>query len=478
MARMLTLINSNRLKPPIAPLGIDYVAGAARAAGIEVEVLDLGLVVDAADTLAAYFHEYGPRLIGVSFRNVDDCFWPSAQSYVPELIELVASLRTLSDAPIVLGGVGLSVFARQLMQLTGADFAVHGDGEQAIVALYQQLQADRRFSEVPGLCWMNHDECIANAPAWSGAPNELRPRDAIDNREYYRRGGQGGIETKRGCPRRCIYCADPVAKGRHVRMRDPKLVAEEAAALHAQGIEVLHFCDGEFNIPRYHAAAVCEALISRGLGSSLRYYIYAAVRPFDAELAQMLRRSGCVGINFTGDAADPQMLLGYRAAHRSSHLQQAVKLCKAEAMACMVDLLLGGPGETPETLAATLRTMQEFDPDCVGASLGMRLYPDTPAVEQLLRQGSLEKHQGTRRRYRGPVDLLWPTFYISPALGSQPARLVRDIIGDDPRFFPPAEEDNTNDGHNYSDNTRLVESIARGARGAYWDLLRRCAASV
>ena len=30
---MLTLINTNRMTPPIAPVGLDYMAGAARAAG-------------------------------------------------------------------------------------------------------------------------------------------------------------------------------------------------------------------------------------------------------------------------------------------------------------------------------------------------------------------------------------------------------------------------------------------------------------
>lgn len=40
---MLTLINANRMLPPIAPIGLDYVAGAARRAGLTVEVLELGL---------------------------------------------------------------------------------------------------------------------------------------------------------------------------------------------------------------------------------------------------------------------------------------------------------------------------------------------------------------------------------------------------------------------------------------------------
>jgi tryptophan 2-C-methyltransferase len=472
---MLTLVNSNRIKPPIAPIGIDYVAAATRAAGIETNVLDLGLTTEDAATLQSHFSSNSPRLIGISFRNVDDCFWPSCKSYVQELEQLVRSLRRLSDAPIVLGGVGLSLFVERLVALSGADFGIHGDGEQALVALFEQLQCDRDWQKIPGLCWKQGELWVSNSPAWPDQLDSPRPRDAIDNREYYRRGGQGGIESKRGCPRRCIYCADPIAKGRKVRYRSADAVAEEAAVLCAQGVEVLHFCDGEFNVPRGHALAVCDAFIAHGLQEKLRFYIYAAVRPFDAELANKLKRAGCVGINFTGDSAHPDMLLSYRAAHRREHLAEAVRLCRSEGIACMVDLLLGGPGETPETITHTLRNLQSIGPDCVGAALGMRLYPGTLVVEQLLAQGSLDLNPGIKRRYTGAIDFVWPTFYVSPSLGDSPARLVRELIGTDDRFFPPIDESDpalAND-HNYSDNTELGIAIENGARGAYWDLLRK-----
>jgi radical SAM superfamily enzyme YgiQ (UPF0313 family) len=251
-------------------------------------------------------------------------------------------------------------------------------------------------------------------------------------------------------------------------------VAREAAALWAQGVEVLHFCDGEFNVPRNHAAEVCDALIEQGLGTRIRFYIYAAVRPFDAELATKLRTAGCVGINFTGDSAHPDVLLSYRVAHRHEHLQQAIRLCRTVGITCMVDLLLGGPGETAQTVQYTIESLRAMGPDCVGAGLGMRLYPETGAMEWLSRAGELEVNPGIRRRYTGPVDLVWPTFYVSPGLGSTPARLVRELIGSDPRFFAPADDggDSASTDHNYSDNSALTQAIERGARGAYWDILR------
>jgi len=471
---MITLVNSNRLTPPIAPIGLDYIAAATRAAGIETDLLDLGIASDRRVALEHYFSEHSPRLVGISFRNVDDCFWPSCQSYVQNLIDLVRDLRRLSEATIVIGGVGFSIFAERLTAMAGADFGVRGDGESSMTALYREIEGQRDWKRVPGLCWQQGEHWVSNQPAWPELLDYPRPRNFIDNRQYYQRGGQGSIETKRGCPRRCTYCADPVAKGRRVRCRSPAAVAEEAAALWVQGVEVIHFCDGEFNVPRSHALAVCDALIERGLGTKIRFYIYAAVRPFDAELAHKLKAAGCVGINFTGDSAHPEVLLSYRAAHRRQHLEEAVRLCRRVGITCMVDLLLGGPGETPDTVEYTIRSLQAIAPDCVGAGLGMRLYPGTPAVRELQLEGDISKCAGIKRHYKGPVDLVWPTFYISPALGTAPARMVRELIGADSRFFAPAEEreDVTTTDHNYSDNSKLSQAIARGAKGAYWDLLR------
>jgi radical SAM superfamily enzyme YgiQ (UPF0313 family) len=188
-----------------------------------------------------------------------------------------------------------------------------------------------------------------------------------------------------------------------------------------------------------------------------------------------MRRAGCVGINFTGDSASAAMLEKYGQPHRCGDLADAVQLCRENGIKAMVDLLLGGPGETPHTLAETIDFMKRIGPDCVGASLGVRLYPGTGMTEMVGRDGPLEQQPALRRKYSGHVDLARPTFYISPNLGPEPAQLVKNLIADDERFFEPMAEDldvNATD-HNYNDNTELVEAIASGARGAYWDILRR-----
>ena len=477
---MLTLINTNRMLPLIGPVGLDYVAGSAEQAGIDVEVLDLALSQNPAEALKKYFSSQQPQLIGLSFRNVDDCFWPSADWFVPGLKNTVDSIRSLSSAPIVIGGVGFSVFPDQIVEYTGADFGIHGDGETAITSLFRQLRGAKNFTKVPGLLWRKDGKIISNPPNWPDRISLTTARNFIDNISYFKQGGQCGVETKRGCDRKCIYCADPLSKGTKLRLRSPYEVVDEIQALLSQGIDVLHFCDSELNVPRSHCYAICEEISRRSLGGRIRWYAYMSPVPFDDDLANLMAKAGCAGIDFTGDSACPAMLKTYRQQHSKQHIADAVRLCRQNGIAVMIDLLLGGPGETPQTLTETIDFIKKINPDCAGAALGIRIYPGTAMGELVtldLKQG---KDFNIRRKYTGPIDFFKPTFYISSALGEKPAKLVRDLISGDRRFFAPADEvdfkaseNDAPSGYNYNENLPLVKAIREGARGAYWDILRK-----
>ncbi len=476
---MLALINTNRMTPLIGPIGLDYVAAAANKAGIGVDVVDLGLANQPEKTLKNYFSACEPELIGLSFRNADDCFWPSADWFVPGLKDTIKDIRAMTKAPIVIGGVGFSIFAKSIVEYTGADFGVLGDGEPAITELYQQLKTTQRFENVPGLVWRQKKNIQSNPPSWPNSISLGTSRNFIDNQSYFKRGGQCGIETKRGCNRPCIYCADPLSKGTMTRLRKPSEVADEVESLVSQGIDVLHLCDSEFNVPRNHAYSICEEFIRRSLGGKVRWYAYLSPTPFDADLAQAMARAGCVGIDFTGDSGSELMLRTYRQQHTREDLATAVKLCRLNKIAVMIDLMLGGPGETTRTVRETIEFIKQIGPDCAGAALGIRVYPGTAMEKIVAEELRKPRKSGIRRKYRGPVNLLKPTFYISKDLGEHPAEFVRDLIAGDKRFFEPAleadtktaeSEDATN--YNYNENLLLTQAIQKGARGAYWDILR------
>ena len=470
----LALINANRIKPPIAPIGLEYVAEAAHAAGHEVHVLDLCWEEDVDSAVAGFLGDSAFGLVGVSLRNTDDCPFASRDSFVADLAELVTKIRRHTEAPIVLGGVGFSVMPEEILELTGVALGVWGDGEFAIAALADCLEAGagwreeaaRRPADLPGLVWHRDGEWHRHPP--SGRPlNDLPPmrRNWVDTARYFREGGQAGIETKRGCPGKCVYCADPIAKGNRTRTRPPSAVVDELEALLDQGVDHFHTCDSEFNIPEDHAQAVCQETIDRGLGDKLRWYAYCSPVPFSAQTASLMSQAGCVGINFGVDSGDGRMLKRLKRGFGPEDILEATRRCREVGITVMLDLLLGSPGETRESVVRTVELMKESGAEQIGVALGVRVYPGTELCRQLDQDGPVEG-------LVGKGDALEPRFFLEPAVAPFVSELVDELIAGDERFlfFDPSRPERN---YNYNANQRLVEAIAAGHRGAYWDILRQ-----
>jgi hypothetical protein len=460
----ILLVNTNRIRPPIAPIGLDYVAEALNAAGQRVEVLDLCWADDGDAAIAGCLERARFDLIGVTLRNTDDCTFTGRQSFLDPFADVVDAIRERTDGLIVLGGVGFSVMPEQVLELCAADLGVWGDGELTFAELAHRMDEEREWRDLPNLVWRRDGRWHRNpssSPPLSGLPS--MSRSWIDNRRYFREGGQAGIETKRGCPRRCIYCADPIAKGKEVRARPPSAVVDELENLLAQGIDHFHTCDSEFNLSEQHASEVCREIIRRNLGDRLRWYAYCSPLPFSPRLASLMRRAGCVGINFGADNGDEDMLKRLKRGFAPDDILDAARACRQVGIAVMLDLLLGAPGETSESLTRTIELMKQAAPDRVGISLGVRVYPGTELARMVARRKAGLVGGGAPSQ---------PLFFLEPEIAPSASRLLDDLIGDDPRFFffdPSRPERN----YNYNANQRLVEAIQKGYRGAYWDILRR-----
>ncbi|HSW46838.1 MAG TPA: radical SAM protein [Phycisphaerae bacterium] len=473
-AKTVLLINSNRMKPPVAPLALDYIGDRLKTEGYTVRLVDLSFDDDSA--IANSLGRSDPLAVGVTFRNTDDCYCASGDFFVPGLRDMIARIQSRTKAPIVLGGCGYSIFPGEVLAESGADFGITGDGEEAMLQLARCLEDHEDPRNVPGLVRRDGNRITVNPPAYRAILDVPTARSLIDNARYLREGAMGNIETKRGCPAHCIYCVDPVAKGRGVRTRPPTHVADEVESLLRQSVDVLHLCDGEFNIPPAHAIAVCEELIRRGLGSRVRWYCYATVHPFPEELADLMRRAGCVGINFGVDSGCDRMLAALKRGYQRDAIRQAVHHCRQAGLTIMLDLLIGGPGEDEDSVRESIAFIKEVSPDRAGAATGVRVYPHTALAEMVRSQGPMTNNPNLRGCTADNGNLLRPVFYLDARLGPAPADLVCDIIAGDERFFPPPRE-SAAVNYNYNDNRALTDAIAAGRRGAFWDILRRMTSS-
>jgi len=480
----VALVNTNLVQPPIAPIGIDYVAEALHAAGHEPRILDLCWETDWEGAMAAFFARDSYDLVGLSLRNTDDCMYPSRASFLPQFGAMAAAARGHTDGAMVIGGCGFSILPEQVLGLCEADAGVWAEGEFCLPEVATRIERGEAWNDVSGLITRRGPSAGGRA-SWERVPPVRRSLDElpvmtrtwVDNVRYFERGGQIGFETRRGCPGQCTYCADPIAKGSHTRLRPPEAVADELELLVGRGIDHFHTCDPEFNIPASHAVAVCEELARRGLGERSRWYAYCAPTPFPPELAQTMREAGCAGVNFGTDSGDAGMLQRLRRTHTTDDIRRATRWCREAGQAVMLDLLLGSPGETEDSMRSTIELMKEIEPDRVGVALGVRVYPGTEVARQV--------SAGDGRGCIGGADASDPLFFIDPAVGEGAAEMVAELIQGDERFFfesPSAREAErepegaeANVSYNYNANQPLVEALASGYRGAFWDILRRVA---
>ena len=462
----IALINTNRIKPPIGPVGLEYVAEALHQDGHTPDILDLCWEEDVKSAILQFFSRGDYSLVGLTIRNTDDCAYGSKQSFLDEHAEIVTLIRGVSDAFLVLGGVGFSVMPELVLDKVRADAGIWGDGELIFPQLAACLERNEDWRGLPNLIYSDGKQWVRNRQ-FSSSLRALPPmhRSWFDNKRYYDEGGQAGFESKRGCSGQCIYCADPVAKGRDVRLRPPSAVVYELRSLVEQGIFHFHTCDSEFNIVQEHAIAVCEEIMSQNLSDKIQWYAYCSPVPFTHHLARCMRRAGCVGINFGTDSGDDRMLQRLGRNHTSDCISKIIKDCREEGITVMIDLLLGSPGESEESIRNTIELMKRVQPDCVGISAGVRIYPGTGIFAMVEERGAIDgivDESGTGQ----------PVFFIEPQVAQGIFGLLDRLIGEDSRFFflnPIKSKTN----YNYNENQKLVDAIRSGHRGAYWDILRK-----
>ncbi len=269
-----------------------------------VRVLDLAFETDWQAALARELKDNEPLAVGLSVRNTDDCCFATRKSFLPWISEVVTEVRRLSRAFVLLGGVGFSIMPEVILSLTRADAGISGDGEEVVSALTRCLRNGQDISHLPNIVYRRHQgEITANPRVNVDLQHLPLPRRRLfDNQRYEQLGAMVGVETKRGCSRKCIFCADPVAKGNSIRLRPPVKVVQEFQDLLAQGVSWFHLGDSEFNLPIMHAKELCQAIIGAGLGDRLKWYTYCSPVPFDRELASLMKRAGCTGINFGDDS--------------------------------------------------------------------------------------------------------------------------------------------------------------------------------
>lgn len=358
--------NREQLPDAVLPLGLLYVM-AATADRHEGVLVDLCFEDDPAEALAARLGEIRPDVVALGMRNIQRGDYSGVGHSLGYYRELMDAVRRATPAPVVVGGAGFSVMPDRLMRHLEADFGIAGEGERALPALLDAIEAGEGHERVPGLRRRVEGEVVANPPARGFlVMDDLRPpdRSQVDDR-YYERFGIDSVQTKRGCPLRCDYCTYPIIEGRVGRARAPASVADEVAWIAEHRPAAKHFfvVDSVFNLPVSHAKDVCRALVERG--RPLPWTCYANPLGFDEELAGLMVEAGCAGMEVGSDSGDDAVLERLRKGFDTARIRRFHEIARAAGLPDCHTFILGTPGEGPDDVMRTLDFVVDLDPTSV-----------------------------------------------------------------------------------------------------------------
>jgi radical SAM superfamily enzyme YgiQ (UPF0313 family) len=436
-ARVL-LVSTNRERQPypVVPNGLACVASALDAAGHHVRFLDLCFASDPVASARSAAAEFKPDIIGVSVRNIDNSDAIALRHYTPEARSVLHALRQAAPgAKVIAGGAAFGVAPEALFRDLAVDYAVAGDGERASVALVDALSSGAPIEAMPGLV-RDRNGTVAFTPPGEDADLDSLPQPAlhrwIDLARYQRHGATIPIQTKRGCVYKCVYCTYRNVEGWGYRTRDPELVADEIEELKIKaGVHHFDFVDSTFNSPPGHAIQVCEAITRRNLGVQLDTTNFTPATA-GADLLEAMKTAGFRSLGITAESASDAVLQKLEKGFTAAKVREVAERVEKFGIKTLWIFLVGGPGETAETVEETLAfaAWRLGRGDSVYLTVGLRIYPGTTLHRIAIAEGVVPDGS----------TLLDPAFYFSSAIrfDATVARL-RKFAADHPRFMFSAD---------------------------------------
>jgi radical SAM superfamily enzyme YgiQ (UPF0313 family) len=297
------------------------------------------------------------------------------------------------------------------------------------------LSAGRAVPSVAGVVRAEGDRIVFSPPADEDDLDSLPKPQLhrwIDLAQYERHGATTPIQSKRGCVYKCVYCTYRNVEGWGYRLRSAELVADEIAELKRDGrVSHFDFVDSTFNSPPGHALEVCEAIIRRKLRVHLDTTNFTPATASE-ELLHAMRCAGFKALGITAESASDRVLERLGKGFTLSRLHETAERVERAGIRTLWIFLVGGPGETMESLEETLSFARSrlARGDAAYMTVGLRIYPGTTLHRIAIQEGVVSSDDA----------LLSPAFYFSPELDQDTAvARLKTFAIDQPRFMFSAD---------------------------------------
>ncbi|MFH0832822.1 MAG: radical SAM protein [Candidatus Aenigmatarchaeota archaeon] len=386
------------------PIGLAKIGTYLEKHGHSAEIFDMNLVSNPFSELRKRLEKKDYDVVGISLRNLYIRGVPAdAQLEVfDETIKIVKE----SGSKVIVGGASFTAFANELMERFDIDVGIVGEGGETFLDLLKNLSNPER---VKGICYRKNGRVVFTEKRepmknidfipdfeLQGLPKDFSVYDGI------------GVETRRGCNFKCIYCMYSIIQGSCIRLRSPESVVGEFEILRNNfGISNVFLADCIFH-PKSHIENICDSLIKSKVGMNWSTHFREDI--ISKRLVEKTVRAGCNEFTFSPDSGSDKMLKTLQKELTTKDILKAANVMKDfKGVNTLFNMLLNVPGETMGTLGETFALVDKI------RKLGLsgyvkfsriHIFPRTKIAEIALKNNGINKD----------TDLLEPTFHDPPPL--------------------------------------------------------------
>lgn len=355
---MITLINSSspftEISPNAklfvnqnAPTGLMYLSAYLKSNGIKVDkLIDLDLNKYSKNEFARFIKNCPSRYFGISVTT-------EGANNALRLCRMIKYLR--QDSVTILGGPHITFCAKEIVQdNTSVDFCVMGEGEVTLYELIKTLEKNHDPSKVKGLVFNSKKLArVITTPKRELIKNlDMLPfpdRSIIDMSDYE----ECSIQTTRGCPGTCPFCAASSLFGGRVRFRSPENVVDEIEmCIKKYNAKSIMFSDDTFTVNKKRLFKILDLIERRQLYSD--YFCEARIDTLDGNIIKAMAAIGCTRIQVGIESASETTRSLFNKSISSQHLDNISNHFKSYGIVPITNFVLGIPSETKRDIQNTL----------------------------------------------------------------------------------------------------------------------------
>lgn len=319
------------------PIGILYLAAILEKRNIDVNIKNYssysidGAIKDLPEA----------DLYGITITSME---LPQANRFAEKIKE------KYSNCKIVLGGPG--TFTDEFVDWTFVDSICKGEGEITILDILKDAKQNCLKRVYQGKCMENLD----NLPFPARHLLKKQGGHIFAYNKNYMGTESTIILSSRGCPYLCAFCsASYFTPNRKVRFRSGKEIAKEMRfMIDNYNIRQFRFSDDMFTASKEHVFEVCK-----NVGKlNVAWRISVRTKPFDYEVAKVLKDAGCKEVSFGVESFDNNVLKVLRKGTTNKDNARALEICDKVGIKARILFMIRTPGQTKETVPINIKWLK------------------------------------------------------------------------------------------------------------------------